>query len=265
MIAASLMSAFTPLADAHDATRFGGKAAGLARLVAAGCRVPPGLALAWNAVDALGDHDAAVLSGLLATGPVAVRSSAVGEDGMVASFAGQHRTVLGVRDLEGVRAAVRDVRASGSESSALEYRRRMGLDSAVRVGIVVQALVEADVAGVLFTRDPLGGEGAVLEASWGLGEVVVQGLVNPDRWRVAGAIEFTAGEKDLALRSVGDRVVEVSVDESDVARPCLSDAEVMAAVGIGRHLETVTPGPHDVELAWDRHGLWVLQWRPATR
>jgi pyruvate,water dikinase len=119
-------------------------------------------------------------------GLVAVRSSAVGEDSATASFAGQHATVLGVTSVEGLDRGARGGLRLGRTSSAVAYRTKLGLDLAPSMGVVVQRLIQADAAGVLFSRDPISGEDVrVIEASWGLGEAVVQGLVTPDRFRVA--------------------------------------------------------------------------------
>ena len=123
-----------------------------------------------------------------------MRSSAVGEDSEGASFAGQHATILNVRDEDQVVDAVLKVRESAHTESARAYRRTLGLDEAPRIAVVVQRMIEPDCAGVMFTRNPLdGADERVIEASWGLGESVVAGLVVPDNYaldqqgRVLGA------------------------------------------------------------------------------
>ncbi|MFO0748888.1 MAG: PEP/pyruvate-binding domain-containing protein [Myxococcota bacterium] len=188
------MSGLVPLAAARDAARFGGKAAGLSRALAADLPVPPGLALtpeAAAAFAAAGDDSAhashaarAALAHATAELPFpwAVRSSALDEDGARASFAGIHLSVLGVTSLDEAVAAVASVLASADSDGARAYRRRLGLPAsgAERMAVVIQALVPrtADVAGVLFTRNPASGASRrVIEATWGLGEAVVAGLV----------------------------------------------------------------------------------------
>src|ERR1700689_3143854 len=135
-------------------------------------------------------------------------SAPVGEDSATASFAGQHATVLGVRGLPAVTEAVEAVWRSASSEAALAYRGRMGVSPAVRIGVVIQGMVAAAAAGVLFMRNPVtGAYEIVVEATWGLGEAIVQGLVIPDRYRIARSgevLEQTSGCKPLAVRQHPD-------------------------------------------------------------
>ena len=117
--------------------------------------------------------------------PLAVRSSAVDEDGKDASFAGQHLTLLNVPSVDDVPAALREIWWSANSDSAITYRQRVGLFTRPSVGVVVQSLLDPDAAGVMFTENPVtGADERVIEASWGLGEAVVAGLVIPDTFRV---------------------------------------------------------------------------------
>src|SRR6185369_7934552 len=125
--------------------------------------------------------------------PFAVRSSAVDEDGASASFAGQHLTLLNVHSAADVAGAVREVWWSANSDSAITYRQRVGLFRRPSVGVVVQSLLDPDSAGVMFTRNPVTGDDELMiEASWGLGEAVVSGLVIPDNFRVARSGEVLA-------------------------------------------------------------------------
>jgi hypothetical protein len=121
-----------------------------------------------------------------------------------ACSAGAHLTLLGLVGGDAVVEAVREVRASVVGPAALAYRDRFAVDGAIRMGVVVQEMVDADVAGVLFTRDPLtGADELVIEASWGLGEAVVAGLVTPDHVRMdleGSVLEHIVGDKDLGVR-----------------------------------------------------------------
>lgn len=249
------------LEQATDEGRFGGKAAGLARALGAGLPVPPGVALA---ADVTPDRDA--LAAIIASlgGVVAVRSSAIGEDGDAASFAGQHATVLGVTDAVSAADAIAHVHASASASSALAYRARMGQGGAPQVAVVIQALIDADVAGVLFTAHPItGADERVIEAAWGLGEAVVQGLVTPDQWRVARGgriLEARAGEKDVRVTRAGT----LDVAPADVHRICLDDAGVRAIEALATRCEAVYAGPRDLEWAFAAGALWLLQCRAVT-
>src|SRR2546430_4742836 len=185
------MNGVVPLADAHDDTVFGSKAVGLGDATRGGLPVPPGFALSGPVVDAVasGEEDAikAVAESVrsLAT-PFAVRSSAVGEDGADASFAGQHITLLNVPSAAEVTDAVREVWWSANSDSAITYRQKKGQFVRPSVGVVVQSLLDPDVAGVMFTQNPINGaDERMIEASWGLGEAVVAGRVIPDNFRIA--------------------------------------------------------------------------------
>ena len=197
-----------PLEESLDAELYGGKAAQLAIAVGAGLPVPSGVALSVELVESIAADAPAAIAELVGTwplppAPLAVRSSAVGEDSEEASFAGQHLTCLNVRSAADGVAAVAAIWRSAHSDSALAYRRRLNLTDSPRIAVVVQQLVDADCAGVLFTRNPLdGADELVVEAAWGLGEAVVAGLVTPDRFRVARdgtVLERVAGTKDLAV------------------------------------------------------------------
>jgi pyruvate, water dikinase len=265
----------TPLAQTEDAGIFGGKAVQLGASLRAGLPVPPGFALSVDEVDAIALGDAAAfdaaLSGMIKLSIVAVRSSAVGEDGAHASFAGQHDTVLDVRNGESLKRAVCQVRASGQTASAATYRNRLGLTGAPRMAIVVQQLVASDMAGVMFTCNPMNGQDErVIEAAWGLGETVVAGLVTPDRYRVARngpILERSAGEKDIAIRSqAAGGTVECAVAPEWVSALCLNDDHLMALDALAGQCEQHHgPGPHDIEFAFAGGRLFLLQCRLITR
>lgn len=264
---------YVALQEAHDEARFGGKAAQLAAAMRAGLPVPLGFAFGWEAYDALHqpdveDHVAPLLPPLAHL--VAVRSSAVGEDSADASFAGQHATLLGVREAPALVDALRAVHASARDEGAAAYRRKLGLDVEPRMGVVVQALVRAEVAGVLFTRDPLSGADVrVIEASWGLGEAVVQGLVTPDRYVVArGGRVLTRepGEKDIEIHwSFEGGVAEVPVLGARVVAPCLDDGHLAELDALATACERTFGGTQDLEFALADGRLYLLQRRAITR
>ncbi len=253
------------LADALAEETFGGKAASLARAIAAGLPVPDGFAVSWDTVAAEDAEWILAAYRHLNADRVAVRSSAVGEDSAGASFAGQHATVLNVASQTALLDAVRSIRASAHAESALAYRKKMGIDGDPRIAVLVQRMVDADVAGVLFTRNPVTGENErVIESAWGLGEVVVSGLVTPDRFRVSldGAIlERTAGHKDIAIRRDG----EVAVPPADMTRLSLSDEQLGSLHRLAAQCETFFGAPQDLEWAIEGDELHLLQSRPITR
>lgn len=262
------------LVEDDDAGRFGGKAAQLGASLRAGLQVPPGYALSYALVGALVRGDEAAVAevrslGARLHGPQAVRSSGVGEDGVAQSFAGQHTSLLNVVGTEALLAAVAAVHASGETASARAYRQRMGVAGEARVGVVVQRLVDAECAGVMFTVDPLSGaDVCVVEASWGLGESVVQGLVTPDRVRFerdGRVLEHVAGYKDLAMvRDANGGVREVEVDAARAEARCLDDAEVAALAALATRCERVFGAGRDIEWAFADGALYLLQVRAVT-
>ena len=262
------------LSAAVEERMLGGKAVQLGAAIRAGLPVPPGFALAHDEVDspalvsALRNTLADALSSL--GGLVAVRSSAVGEDSGAASFAGQHATVLGVRDVDHVLTAIAEVVASSRCPAALAYRTKLGLDPVPRMGVVIQALVRAESAGVLFSRHPITGvDERVVEATWGLGEAVVQGLVTPDRYRMSRGghvLERTPGDKDLAIQwSDAGGTEEVPIEGDRAFALCLSDAMLAQLEHLTARCEDTFSGTQDLEFAFEAGNLFLLQRRAITR
>jgi pyruvate,water dikinase len=262
-----------PLGAVDDDRAYGGKAAALGVAVRGGLPVPPGIALPVDLVEAVAqDDDArrAVCAAAERVGPPwAVRSSAVGEDGAAASFAGQHLTVLNLRTAEETVDAVARVAASARAPSAMAYRRLRGAEQEPCCGVVLQRLVPASVAGVLFSRNPVTGDDELLvEASWALGEAVVDGLVTPDLYRLdrSGALlDRTVGIKDRAVvprPRGGTDTVPVAPDL--VHRPCLDTGHLLALAALARRCDEVFGGPSDLEWALAGDDLALLQRRPIT-
>ena len=291
--------------DAGALPEVGGKAANLGELIKAGLPVPDGFAVTTEAyrrvagelVTELADADGPDLAAtaratllaapvpedvaieireayqrLGADVPVAVRSSATAEDLPYASFAGQQDTYLHIVGADAVVDAVRRCWASLWTERAVSYRAANGIDHGqVLIAVVVQRMVEAEVAGVLFTADPVTGRRrqAVIDASPGLGESVVSGAVNPDRFTVdtdGGAIvDRRLGDKRRRVRSLpggGTETVELP-DGSGAA--CLSDDQVTRLAAMGARVEEHFGRPQDIEWAIDTGGaLWLTQARPIT-
>lgn len=268
-----------PLAQAIDAAVLGGKAAQLGAAIRAGLPVPDGCALTPEAVEAIARGDRDVIERLsratAGASRVAVRSSALDEDSADASFAGAHLSVLGVAGIDAITDAIRAVHASGSDDGAQGYRTRLGLQHSTRMAVVVQQLVDSEVAGVLFTRHPVtGADERVVEASWGLGEAVVAGLVTPDSFRVARGgevLERIAGDKDIAIRAYVDadgstRAEEVPVDPERASMLCLEDAQLADLDQLAARCDEVYGSrDHDIEFAFAGGRLHLLQRRPITR
>jgi pyruvate,water dikinase len=265
----------TALADALDAAQFGGKAASLARTVRAGLPVPPGFALDTVTVDAICTGDEAARRQALTefdalAGPCAVRSSAIGEDSEDASFAGQHLTVLNVRDGDKCLDAVAQVRESGRTESALAYRVASGVAVVPRVAVVVQRMLDPECAGVMFTRNPVNGaDERIVEAAWGLGESVVGGLVIPDNYVLdptGRLIRRTIGEKDIALRLAPEGgTIEEALSPERAAAPCLDAWMLTQLLDLAGRCEQIFGSGLDIEWAFSGGSLYLLQCRPMTR
>ena len=271
MIVVSLRSLRTT-----DVSVAGGKGANLGELLRAGFAVPDGFVLTTAAyiaaaraagVDpndpvAAADRlrraevpeeiaDAARRAyGELGAGPVAVRSSATAEDLPGASFAGQQDTFLDVTGEDALLDAIRRCWASLWNERAVSYRRANEVDDAsVALAVVVQRMVDAAAAGVLFTADPVTGRRtrAVVDAVAGLGEALVAGRVDPDHY----AVEAASGEI-VERRLTGDHAV-------------LDDARIREVVATGASVAAHFATPQDIEFAVDRGGkLWLVQSRPIT-
>jgi pyruvate,water dikinase len=269
----------TDLGSNIDAQVYGGKASRLSEFLCAGLPVPPGFAIHPDGVariaqsNLLPNERAALEHSLVQfkEGAVAVRSSAIGEDGASASFAGQHTSFLNVRGLDEVLSAIASVWASGQTESARRYRERMSIAGEPRVAVIVQALMPAEVAGVLFTVDPISGSGErwMVEASWGLGEAVVGGLVTPDRYVIARTgelLERQLGRKDVAM--VADEhggTVEVAItDPVRVQEACLGEQALVRLAELGAACECLFGAGQDIEWAEACGKLSLLQCRRVT-
>jgi pyruvate,water dikinase len=223
---------------------------------------------------------AAARARLTAGRPLAVRSSAVAEDGKEHSFAGQYRSVLQVVSPEGLEQAFREVLASAFSARVLAYRRRAGLSlDSLDLAVLCLEMVEPRAAGVLFTRDPTrspgdGDDGRMLvSAVPGLGTAAVSGsaaadIYRPHRDPAAEPIDATPAQiADKAEREAPDpagglRVEPVPAAERSV--PLLTPAELAELRAQALRIEALADGPQDIEWAVDRAGaLWILQARPA--
>ena len=264
-----------PLEDAHDDSLFGSKAVGLGEAARSGLPLPPGVALSGSVVEAVasGDEPASEEVRTLVRplgGPLAVRSSAVDEDGAEASFAGQHLTLLNVPSADDVGSALREVWWSANSDSAITYRQRVGLFTRPSVGVVVQALLDPDSAGVMFTRNPMSGaDERVIEASWGLGETVVAGRVIPDHYRIDRAgqvLERTPGLKKVAIRTLPEGgTVEEKIPADLTERLCLDDDQLAELNRLAGRCEEVYGRARDIEWAFAGGQLYLLQCRAITR
>jgi pyruvate, water dikinase len=282
----------------------GGKGSSLARMAALGLPVPPGFVVPANALaDALPDGGAelrrlaeardaeaaqalietveldpalreAVLRAYAALGegdaPVAVRSSACAEDSEAASFAGQQETFLHVRGGDQVRARIRDCWASFFSERALFYRSQKGSLADLGMAVVVQRMVQADVAGVLFTCDPVRGrrDRMVVEAVLGLGEAAVSGAVTPDHYvlkRDGTVRKAQVHEQPYAIvADEGGGVAERALSPDEGGARKAGDELLAKLARLGDDLEQRIGVPQDIEWAVQDGEIFVLQARPVT-
>jgi phosphoenolpyruvate synthase/pyruvate phosphate dikinase len=255
----------------------GGKARGFATIARAGLTAPEGFVVTTTvhraaAAGRLPDAAARVVAdlvGAMGDAPLAVRSSATAEDGVEHSHAGQYLTRLGVRGVDGTLAAIEECWASASDPRAVAYRAHRGHAGDVAMAVIVQRLACGEASGVGMSRDPVTGDPGtmVVNAAWGLGELLVSGLVTPDDYRLTrdGRLAgFTPGDMDTMLVMGGDGVAEVAVPDVRRGARVLGEAQ-LAAVHDGLvRCEEALGLPADCEFSIvDGRVVW-LQCRPMT-
>ncbi len=225
-----------------------------------GTAIPGDLAAAiTRALAQLGEHAAC-----------AVRSSATAEDLPTASFAGQQDTYLNVAGPAAILQHVGRCWASLFTERAVAYRLRNGIGHrTVRMAVVVQQMVFPDAAGVLFTADPVTGNRkfATVDASFGLGEALVSGLVNPDVFKVRDGEVVTKAivvKKRAIGASPAGGTQEVAIDPQRQEQPALTDAQVVRLVQLGRRIEAHFGCPQDIEWCLVDDGFRIVQSRPVT-
>jgi pyruvate,water dikinase len=206
----------------------------------------------------------------LGSPPVAVRSSATAEDLPDLSFAGQQDTVLNVLTEQALREAVVECWSSLWTARAIGYRSRQGIAHEEQaLAVIVQAMVPSEAAGVLFTANPVNGRRTemVVEAAFGLGEALVAGLVEPDRFLIEAAsgriLERALGAKALSIRPLGAGGTATQ-QEGAAARQALPDEAIGALAELGRQVAEHLGGPQDIEWAWAGGQIHLLQSRPIT-
>jgi len=278
----------------REVAQAGGKGASLARMTELGLPVPEGFVVPADVlatvVDAealraaLPDHEKAqaivaaaevpdaIVEAYAALGddpPVAVRSSACAEDSDTASYAGQQETYLYVRGAEAVRDRVRDCWASFFSERAIFYRQKKGSLDDLGMAVVVQRMVRSDVAGVLFTCDPVRGrrDRMVVEAVLGLGEAAVSGQVTPDHYilkRDGTVRKAQVSQQPIAIVPVEAGGTEERELGDEGGEQKLGEDQLRQLAKLGDDLEQRLGGPQDIEWALEGGEIFVLQARPVT-
>lgn len=267
--------------------RYGGKVDGLSRLIGLGANVPRAVLIPAERIEAIlpgggvGGHTAAEAKSLLrdtaeqiwldfAGRSVAVRSSAAGEDGATMSFAGQFETVLGVTTLDGLIVAMLDVLASASSERVTGYAQQMDHHADLRMSLIIQEMVHAEVSGVTFTRGARSAAGLTLvEASYGLGRAVVDGKVIPDQYWVSAQTETLVrsnpGRKKVRIDVGEDGGTETtSISPEHAEALCMSAGLAIDVAGLCNKLAEVVGERIDVEWATVGTMVYFLQMRPVT-
>lgn len=210
-------------------------------------------------------------------GAVAVRSSATAEDLPEAAFAGQQESFLNVMREEALMDAVRACWTSLWSERAISYRARQNIDqTSVKLAVVVQRMVSADVAGVMFTANPVTGarDELLIDASPGLGEAVVGGLVTPDHFvvnkRSRGIKEKKLGRREVIIRAKKDGGTEETKSTEGITNtPALPEQAILKLSQLGMGIERHFGVPQDIEWAWTNDNsktgqFYILQSRPLT-
>ena len=204
--------------------------------------------------------------------PVAVRSSATAEDLPELSFAGQQETFLNISGIQAVQEAVKRCWASLWTARAIGYRMQHEIDQeAVSLAVVVQELIPAEFAGILFTANPISGQRdeVVINAAWGLGEAIVGGKVSPDTVmaeKQTGKVkQVQIAEKMVMTVRTRQGTEEQPVPVEKRKERVLSDARVAALVKLARAAEALFGLPQDIEWCWVKGHFFLLQSRPITR
>jgi pyruvate,water dikinase len=209
--------------------------------------------------------------------PVAVRSSATAEDLPGASFAGQQDTFLWVEGCEEVLDKIKSCMSSLFTSRAISYRMKMGFPhEKVLISVGIQKIVDAKAAGVMFTLNPLNGDPSkvVIEGNWGLGETVVSGQVNPDKFvvdKVTQEIERTVSPKwiECIFDPQKGMVCHLDIPPERQEIQCIEDKEVLELARYAKRVEEYYGCPQDIEWAIDKNrpfplNMYMVQSRPET-
>lgn len=258
----------------QDPRRVGGKAAHLSRL-AAFLPVPPGFCIFPNGHRLTNRQRRELAENYKqltreSSLSVAVRSSAIGEDGQRASFAGQYESYLNIQGVEKVAEAVERCIESVYTARAVAYRQSHGLAGQITPVVLVQQFISADVSCVVFSVDPRTGarDRVVVNAAWGLGESLVGGMVTPDLYVIAkNRLEVLAteiAEKQVMTITCPGGTCEIPVPRALRSKPCLTQCQLLQLMSLSADLEARQGWPVDLECVYAAGKLYLVQCRPIT-
>lgn len=271
-----MMIAWLGTPSTQDPHLVGGKAAYLSKL-AATQTVPPGFCifpasrrLTPSERRELAENYARLSAPNYRAAAVAVRSSAIGEDGQSASFAGQHESYLNVLGAENVAEAVERCIESIYTARATAYREAHGLGDRITPVVLVQQFIPADISCVVFSVDVRSGvtDRVLVNAAWGLGESLVGGLVTPDLYVIAknglDVLESQIVEKRVMTVTCDTGTCEIPVPRALRSEACLSQGQLQQLAAIAIELEARQGWPVDLECIFSAGKFYLVQCRPVT-
>lgn len=261
-----------------DILEVGGKGASLGELIKAGLPVPLGFILTTEAFRKFNQEEMPVdvteeilqtFDGL-GTPRVAIRSSAVAEDGEKTSWAGQLETYLNINRDELIE-KIRDCWNSIKSERALSYAGQNNINEEdLKIAVIIQKMVDSEASGVMFTVNPVSknqGE-MMIEAGFGLGEYLVQGLITPDNFLIdKNNLEIKnkeIGVQDKMLVFKNGKNQEIKLSESQGSKQSVTDDLVVELAKIGKEIEQYFGKPQDIEWALEKGKIYILQSRPIT-
>ena len=211
------------------------------------------------------------LSGRFKPALVAVRSSATAEDLPKASFAGQQASFMNIKGDVNLLETVRECFASLFTARAIFYRNENKINhKKVKISVIVQKMVQSEVSGVMFTVDPVTSDKdrIVIEAVWGLGDMLVQGQVVPDRYVVQkdtfSVLSKKVSDQAVQLKKFGSSTKEIKVPKKNISKIKLSEKEIVSLAKIADKLQRHYYFPQDIEWAKEKNKLYIVQTRPIT-
>ncbi len=264
--------------DSSKSRLYGGKSSSLGEMLQAGIPVPDGFALSTEVQKEFQNKPFSekIKSELrsafkeLNLKRVAIRSSAVAEDSADASWAGQLESYLNV-EFEDIEENIIKCWASIKSDHAVNYAKDKGLkEDSLLVGVAIQSMIPSDVAGVMFTVDPVTKSNnlMVIEGLYGLGEMLVQGVVTPDRYLVDSnnmkVVEFNIEIKSKFMRFSNGQNITEKVPKNIEDRSVLREKQVVELAKLGKKIETHYGTPQDIEWALVNSGFYIIQSRPIT-
>jgi len=245
-----------PLEDAVDSMEYGGKATQLNHAIKQKLPVPKGFVISNSLLEQVIQGQISLTSELTLIlkelGPIAVRSSAIGEDSQSKSYAGQYSSLLNIASVTDAEQAIIAVQESVYSKRVKLYNARFGITDTPKMAVLLQQMVTAKTSGILFTQDPVAKtDEIIIEANWGLGETIASGQVIPDFFRLSQ-------EGQILDKKAGNHTHLLGNDL------CLDEMELLQLHKLAKYCKNIFGKNLDIEWAFDQQRLYLLQCRPIT-